>query len=266
MVGWEVEMRGAGWIRKGRLAGSAIGVAGALSVWPVMVSPAEASWTPVSTVSAAGWMGIDAPTVAADRHGDFLLAWAACKPVGISCPVRAQARIKPRGGAMGPVMTLSPSDRWAFGVVAATDDAGDSAVVWGNGSQVVGRRISATGSPGPLRILSSAGARADPPLIASTPSGDVLVAWWPDGSAVARYFHKDGSLGPGLGLGPSGGGPTAVAVDRLGAAVVAWGTGDGTVEARRIAPGRMSPVRTIAAPDNPGSDLAFGGASVGVDR
>jgi hypothetical protein len=70
MVGWEVEMRGAGWIGKRQLVRSAIAAAGAVSVWLAMVPPAEASWSPVSTVSAAGWMGIDAPRVAADRHGD----------------------------------------------------------------------------------------------------------------------------------------------------------------------------------------------------
>ncbi len=156
-------MRGAGLTGKRQVIGSAIAAAGALSVWMVMVPPANASWTPVSTVTAAGWQSADAPLVAADRHGDFVLAWEACKS-STSCPSRAQARIKPRGGPMGPVMTLSPPAPQAFGVVAATDDAGDSAVVWYNlDNQVAGRRISATGSLGPLRTLSPPDAIADTP-------------------------------------------------------------------------------------------------------
>jgi hypothetical protein len=263
-------VRGAGWAGKRRLLRPAVAVAGAVSVWLVMVPPAEASWTVVSAVSAAGWQGIDAPAVAADRHGDFVLAWAACKS-STACPHRAQARIKPRGGPMGPVMTLSPSPPQAFGVEAATDDAGDSAVVWFNlDRQVAGRRISAMGSLGRLRILSPAGAIADNPQVVSTPSGDALVVWpqfYSGGtiSLVARYFRKDGSLSPLMTLGPASGDRVAAAVDRLGGAVVAWDTLDSDygLLARRITPGHMSPLRTIMAPL---PDIGYGRPSVSDDQ
>jgi len=263
-------MRGAGWIGKRGLVRAAVALAGVVSVWLVMVPPAEASWTPVSTVSAAGWQGIDAPTVAADRHGDFVLAWAACQS-STACPERAQARIKLRGGPMGPVVTLSPSAPQAFGVEAATDDAGDSAVVWYNlDRQVAGRRISAAGSLGPLRTLSPAGAIAQNPQVVSTPSGDALVVWpqfYNGGtySLVARYFHKDGSLSPLMTLGPASGDRAAAAVDRLGGAVVAWDTlaSDYGLLARRITPGRMSPLRTIMASL---PDVGYGAPSVSDDQ
>jgi len=82
---------------------------------------------------------------------------------------------------------------------------------------------------------------------------------------VARYFHKDGSLGPLLTLGPDRGDRAAVAVDRRGGAVVAWDTVDSRVDARRIAPGRISPLRTIAAAVS-GSRIGYGVPSVGVDK
>jgi hypothetical protein len=263
-------MRSASRTGKRSLVRTVIAVAGAVSVWLVLVPPAEASWTPVNTVSAAGWQGIDAPAVAADRHGDFLLAWAACYS-STTCPQRAQARIKPPGSPMGPVVTLSPSPPQAFGVEAAADDAGDSAVVWYNlDRQVAGRRISATGSLGRLQTLSPAGAITQNPQVVSTPSGDALVVWpqfYNGGtySLVARYFRKDGSLGPLMTLGPASGDRAAVAVDRLGGAVVAWDTLDSDygLLARRITPGHLSPLRTIMASL---PDTGYGRPSVSDDQ
>ncbi len=63
-------MRGAGGILKRYLVRTTAALVGGMSVWLLTASPAEASWTPAGNVTLLGWMGADAPMVAADRQGD----------------------------------------------------------------------------------------------------------------------------------------------------------------------------------------------------
>jgi hypothetical protein len=123
-------MRRGDLIGKRRLTRAATAVLGALSMWLVLVPPAEASWTPTDKVSPAGWMGQDSPKVAVDRQGDSLLVWAACKTGTSGCLFQVQAGLKPRRGPMGQVKTLSPLGPVASWPQVASDDNGDSAVVW----------------------------------------------------------------------------------------------------------------------------------------
>jgi hypothetical protein len=59
---------------------------------------------------------------------------------------------------MGPIKTLSPLGPVSAWPQVASDDDGDSAVVWEQDGRVVGRRMSATGSVGTLRTLSTTSA------------------------------------------------------------------------------------------------------------
>jgi hypothetical protein len=117
-------------IRRRHLLRAAVAVTGALSVWLMMMPDAEASWSSTYTLSQSGWWGKDSPSVAVDRQGDSLLVWTACDTSALYCRDQVQARIKPRTGPMGPVKTLSPWLPGAAWPMAASDDDGDSAVVW----------------------------------------------------------------------------------------------------------------------------------------
>jgi hypothetical protein len=259
-------MRGTGRVGKRHLIRMATAVIGALSLWMVKAPAADASWTPTYNVSPAGWQGQDSPTVAVDRQGDSLLVWAACNTKISGCYFQAQARIKRHGGAMGPVKTLSPLGPVASWPQAASDDDGDSAVVWEQDSNVMGRRISATGSVGALRRLSPPGIIGINPSVVVAPAGRALVVWTEirngSFSTVARFFFKDGSLGRIMTLGSESDGP-AVGIDRLGTAVVAWTDASLRVVARRIKPGHVSPLRVIMPA---ASGIGYGRVSVGDDR
>src|SRR6266536_2365679 len=197
----------------------ATALVGALSIWLVIVPPAEASWTPTRSGSPAGWMGQDSPTVAVDRQGDSLLVWAACDISIPGCLFQVQARIKPRHGVMG-------------------------------------RRVSASGRVGALLRLSppSSSALGINPSVVVAPHGRALVVWTEieNGSyfALARYFFKDGSLGRVMTLGAGSADGPAAGMDRLGRSVVAWSGSYQRVVARRIRPGHISRLRGIksAAP------------------
>lgn len=243
---------------------------GALSMWLLMVPPAEASWTPVRTLSLPGWTGQPAPVVAVDRQGDSLLVWAACNQSLTGCPFRVQARIRHSGGSMGPVTTLSPPQSEAFWPRVASGDNGDSAVVWQTAaSQVMARRVLATGSLGRLQTLTGSLGLAVVPAVVADPAGRALAAWpeyrQSNGNwyAVARYFFNDGSLGPTMTLGPAGAADRlGIGIDRRGMAVVAWADLAGRVVARRIRPGHVSPLRVIM-PAIPGG--TYSAVSVGDD-
>jgi hypothetical protein len=230
-----------------------------------IVGPADAAtWTSTYNISATGWLGSDSPTVAVDRQGDALLVWTACDSSTPYCMQRVQARIKPASGSMAAIKTLSPDGAVSAFPQVASDDDGDSAVVWEQDGLIVGRRISATGTVGSLRTLSPG--RAIHAAVAVEPTGRALVIWNAvDGGSqtTGRYFGKDGSLGPVLALSGGAMDQPAIAMDRTGTAVAIWTDMFERVVGRRIRPGYLSPLRVIASPV---SGVRYGRVAVDVDR
>ncbi|MEU8167746.1 hypothetical protein AB0B97_14730 [Micromonospora sp. NPDC049004] len=241
------------------------GAAGALAVLATVPAPAQAaSWTPVRVVSEAGWSGQDQPFVAVDRDGDSLLAWAGCDSSASGCYDQVKTQTVSADGVWGPIQTLSPRGAVASWPKIASDDDGDSAVVWTQDSLVVGRRVSATGEPGPLQTIATWSATS--PAVAVDPTGQALVTWTEirDGGFItkARYFAADSSLGPELTLGVGADQPV-VAMDRTGTALVAWTENYERVVARRVRPEGVSALRAIAGA---ATDIRYGSVSVALDR
>jgi hypothetical protein len=240
----------------------------------VAVSRASAAWGPPRWVSPDGWGATDSPTVAVDRQGDALLVWVACDLRAPGCYHQVQARRRSRTGGLGPVMNVSepgPEPAWSQ---VATDDDGDSVVVWQQHDthtnwRIAARRVGRSGALGPLLMLTPDGAIGNLPQVAISPGGRALVAWneyRPSSSAgswytVVRQIFNNGTLGRALDLGPGSPEPPAIAVDRHGVAVVAW-TDYGHVFARRVKAASVSPTRVIASG---GSGLALVHASPSRD-
>ncbi|MFG1650759.1 hypothetical protein ACGFIE_12575 [Micromonospora sp. NPDC049275] len=240
------------------------GAVGALAVLATVPTPAQAAtWTPEQVVSEAGWSGQDQPFVAVDRDGDSLLAWAGCDSSASGCYDQVKTQTVSAGGVWGPIQTLSPLGASASWPKVASDDDGDSALVWRQDSRVVGRRISASGELGPLQTISTWTAIS--PAVAVDPTGQALVTWTEISDSAyitkARYFGADSSLGPELTLGV--GEDPVLAMDRNGTALVVWSEDYQRVVARRVRPGQVSALRTIAGA---ATDVRYGGASVALDR
>lgn len=232
-----------------------------------MAMNAEAAWTSTWNVSASGWTPDDSPTVSVDRQGDALLAWNACDLSTPGCYYRIQTRVKTAGGTVTAIRTLSPDGAAPSWPEAASDDTGDSAVVWQQDSQVVGRRVSASGSlVGPLQKLSTS-APATTPVVAVTPGGTAMAAWTEsrDGSwyAVARRLKLDGTIGAAITLGSGSAEKPAIGVDRGGQFVVAWARGS-DVAAKRITSTSVSSTKVLTSPI--ASYGGFGMVRAGVDR
>ncbi|WP_236053269.1 MULTISPECIES: hypothetical protein [Streptomyces] len=249
------------------LAGVSAAAAAGIAFTATMAMNAEAAWTATWSVSASGWTPDDSPTVSVDRQGDALLVWNACDLSTPGCYYRIQARVKTAGGTVTAIRTLSPDGAAPSWPQAASDDTGDSAVVWQQDSQVVGRRISASGSlVGPLQKLSTS-APATTPVVAVSPAGSAMAAWTEvrDGSwyAVARRMGSDGTLGAPITLGSGTADKPAVAVDRSGRFVVAWAR-DADVVAKRITSTSVSAAKVLTSPI--ASYAGFGAVRVGVDR
>ncbi|MFE9358677.1 hypothetical protein ACFYPB_31950 [Streptomyces olivaceoviridis] len=223
----------------------------------------RAAWN----VSASGWTPDDSPTVSVDRQGDALPAWNACDLSTPGCSYRIQTRVKTASGPVTPIRTLSPDGAAPSWPEAASDDTGDSAVVWQQDSQVVGRRVSASGSlVGPLRKLSTS-APATTPVVAVTPGGTAMAAWTEsrDGSwyAVARRLKFGGTVGTAITLGSGSAEKPATGVDRGGRFVVAWARGSDVV-ARRITSMSVSSTKVLTSPI--AAYGGFGTVRLGVDR
>ncbi|MFI9250405.1 hypothetical protein [Streptomyces sp. NPDC053069] len=232
-----------------------------------MAVNAEAAWTSAWNVSAPGWFAADSPQVSIDRQGDALLAWTAGDQSTTYSYQRVQTRVKFANGTTGAIRTLSPDGTAASWPEADSDDTGDSAVVWQQDSQVVGRRVSASGSVvGPLQKLSTS-APATTPVVAVTPGGTALAAWTEsrNGSwyAVARRLYLDGTLGAALTLGSGSAEKPAIGVDRNGRFVVAWARGS-DVAAKRITSTTVSSTKVLTS--SIASYGGFGMVRVGVDR
>ncbi|MGQ4388550.1 hypothetical protein [Streptomyces sp. SAS_270] len=249
------------------LAGVSVAAAAGIAVTATVAMNAEAAWTSTWSVSASGWAPDDSPTVSVDRQGDALLAWNACDLSTPGCYYRIQTRVKTASGTVTAIRTLSPDGAAPSWPEAASDDTGDSAVVWQQDSQVVGRRVSASGSlVGPLQKLSTS-APATTPAIAVTPGGTAMAVWTEirDGSwyAVARRLKLDGTLGAAITLGNGSAEKPAIGVDRGGQFVVAWVRGSEVV-AKRITSTSVSSTKVLTTPI--AAYGGFGMVRIGVDR
>jgi hypothetical protein len=246
-----------------RLAAGAL--TGALIVLIAVAEPARAGWSVTYNLSASNWMAMDWPAVAVDRQGDAIMAWAACDAAESGCYHQVQVRQKTPTGALGPIKTLSPKGASTAWPEVATDDDGDSVVVWQQDGRVYGRRVSRTGAVGSLLPLSTTAAIN--PTVVVDPIGTGLAVWSEIRSGsfytVARFIYPSGAIGSPITLGNGEGDQPAAVVDRSGKAVVAWTESNARVVARRMKPGYLGP-RTVFTSTISG--IGYGRVSAGVDR
>jgi len=184
----------------------------------------------------------DAPAVAMNARGDFVISWASKDPSSTAKDVYAQ-RFSPAGARVGGEFRVNTTlgdvqDQPAV----AIDPAGAFVVSWksakqdGSGTGIYARRFDETGLPAGVEFIVNTSTTdiQDQPTAAMDGAGNLVIAWKSnktDGSGAgvyARGFNSDGTpTGPQFQVNVVNAGnqdkPT-VAMNAAGAFVIIWAT------------------------------------------
>jgi hypothetical protein len=199
----------------------------------VVPAAAWASWTPIKTLTAPGFEGID-PVIAADAKGGFITAWEGIDNADPSCNSQIQIRLRSSTGKLGRIHQLTPckSPVMIFPAVAY-NAVGYGVVAWlrttqtSNSIQAV--TVSPAGKISRVLTVTPKNNQAYFPIVAVSPSGQALVVWdtvyatttGPNG-VLARFISPGGALGPVRFLDASTQLVSAPVFDKTGTATVAY--------------------------------------------
>jgi hypothetical protein len=203
------------------------GVAGAALAVPIA---AQASWTPITTLTAAKWEGVD-PAISANAKGALIAAWEGIHNTDPNCGNQIQIRLRSSTGKWGRIRQLTSCGPWNVFPAVAYNATGYGVVAWlrtsDNAIQAV--TVSPAGKIGPVRTVSPKNNQAYFPLVAVSPAGQALVVWQtiratstgPNG-ILARFISRSSGLGPVRSLGASTQLVSAPVFDKAGTATVAY--------------------------------------------
>jgi hypothetical protein len=255
-----------------------------LVAFAIAAAPADASFSSVGTISAAG-NDADHPQVAMAPDGDAVFTWEGLdgsdRCFGNQCQL-IRARVRSGDGTLSTVQTLSDPGRSAELPQVAVAPNGDAVFVWQRHAKIDGchgctrvqtRVRFADGTLSPVQTLTPFDQQGFAPRVAVAPNGDAVIAWETvdetsdcGGSlcfrVVARARAADGTLSGVRIVSPPGQYSLEhrVGIDADGDAVFAWEVVNGTascdafqkpclVQVRaRAANGTLSPVQTLSDP------------------
>ena len=207
------------------------------------------------------------PSVALDAAGNATFAWTGRDK---DQEERAYARRRSAGGALGPILALSPPG--ATDPRMAVNAAGTAIFVWvwndGAGHNLIqARRLSAAGALGRIKIIAQGtagsgggGLPTGNPQVGLDNKGNALIVWeQPDGqgpcgiNGCPKILSRTLSKSDAVGTVPqtytttvSGGRSPRVAMAGSGDAVVAW-LHEGVEFRTRSAGGALGPLRNFSA-------------------
>jgi hypothetical protein len=228
------EIKGSWFTGRGRVArgiGATAIMTAAAGVALAVPTAAEASWTPVKTLTGPDFEGVG-PVISADAKGGFITAWEGIDNADPSCNSQIQIRLRSSAGKWGRVRQLTPckSPTMIFPAVAYNAN-GYGVVAWlrttDNAIQAV--TVSPAGKVGRVLTVTPKNNQAYFPLVAVSPSGQALVVWdtvyattaGPNG-VLARFISPRGALGRVRFLDASTQVVSAPVFDKTGTATVAY--------------------------------------------
>lgn len=240
------DFAGARWPRW--IAAAATVTAGAASALAI-ASDAQASWTPIVTLTGSTWQG-NSPAVSVDKYGDFLLAWSGINNKTPNCFDYIQLRTRSRTGSLGPVQTLTPCGPPMSFPAVASSPGGYGIIAWirGDNNAIQARPVSPAGKIGPAITVTPKYNQTNLVNVAMSPTGQALVLWegrqtqgtGPNG-ILGRFITPNGTLGPVLEIGGGMSQTPSVTFDSTGTATVAWSD----VSFSRAMARRITPQKTL---------------------
>lgn len=217
--------------RLARAIGAAAIMTGAAGVALAAATAAQASWTPVTTLTGRTWEGAD-PAISANAKGAFITAWEGIDNADPNCGTQIQIRLRSPAGTWGSIHQLTPcSGPWMIFPAVAYNPAGYGVVAWlrAKDDAIQAVTVSPAGKIGPVLTVTPKNNQAYFPMVAVSPTGQALVVWQtinatstgPNG-VLARFISPDGALGPVRFLGASTQLVSAPVFDKTGTATVAY--------------------------------------------
>lgn len=215
--------------RRTRIAAASAVIAGVAAGALVAGTAAQASWTPITTLTAPNWVG-DSAVISVDKSGDFLAAWSGMNGAHPSCTWQTQIRIRYRTGRLGSVEQLTPCGPWTSFPVVASNASGYGIAAWISSTDTIqARTISPAGKLGPLLTVTPKYNQASLVNVGMSPTGQALVVWQGrqlqgtvPAQILGRFISPASKLGPLLGIGGGTGQLPHVVFDKTGTATVGW--------------------------------------------
>ncbi len=229
--------------RRMQIAAAGAVIAGVAAGALVAATAAQASWTPVTTLTGRTWEGVS-PVISVDNRGDFITAWTGINNASSSCGDPTQIRIRYRTGRLGRVEQLTPCGPGTSFPVVASNASGYGIAAWISGTDTIqARRISPTGKLGPLRTVTPKYNQTSLVNVGISPTGQALVVWQgrqsrgtaPD-TILGRFISPASKLGRVLGIGGGTGQLPSVVFDKTGTATVGWSDDWSKAMVRRVTP------------------------------
>jgi hypothetical protein len=202
------------------------------------------------------------PQVASDADGDSTVVWVG-EDGGNQ---RIEARLISAAGTLGSIRKVSAAGEDSSDPQVATDDSGDSIVVWvGGEGRIHARTIDADGTLGSTLNVSPSGSSAFSPGVATDADGDAIAIWAAFVGAHTRLQERQisssGALGTVHSLSPANADTFEgdVATDPAGDSIAIWEpngeNGLFAVQAKRIsaggAVGALQTVSTLSPSEYP---------------
>jgi hypothetical protein len=254
------------WSRgRGRLA-LAVGATAIMTgvAWAALAAAtaAQASWTPITTLTGPRWEGV-APAISATAKGGLIAAWEGINNADPSCGNQIQMRLRSSAGKWGSVHQLTPCrGPWMIFPAVAYNANGYGVVAWLRITDDAIRAVtvSPAGKIGRVLTVTPKKNQAYFPMVAVSPAGQALVVWQtitatstgPNG-ILARFISPGGALGPVRSLHASTQLVSAPVFDKTGTATLAY-------TATKVYAVRFTPkgVGKSAVMLSPGAGTAYG--------
>lgn len=227
-------LRGSWFRDRGRLAraiGATAIVTGVAGAALAVATAAQASWTPITTLTGPTWEGAD-PAISANAKGALITAWEGINNANPSCGNQIQIRLRSSAGKWGSIHQLTPCrGPWMIFPAVASNATGYGVVAWlrTTDDAIQAVTVSPTGKIGPVLTVTPKNNQAYFPMVAVSSAGQALVVWQtitatstgPNG-ILARFISPGSALGPVRSLGASTQLVSAPVFDKTGTATVAY--------------------------------------------
>jgi hypothetical protein len=213
--------------------------------------------TPTPTAIPYGLL--EHQNVAIDDHGGAVAAWSRADPSGVPYEAyEAYVSVKPPGGEFGPPQRLSEADRPARETQVDVNPRGDAIVAWldsgsNHSTDAVMYSIRPTGGTFSVPAIIPGAITDHLTVVLEADGGALFIGNGPSSGNLLRaysvYRRPDGTFEQPVALDPASG-LAAIAANRRGDVLIAWGEKGKVLARERPAGGSFGAPEIVATGDD----------------